>query len=81
MSKMYVVYWSMSGNTEAMAKAIAEGGKKGGAEVTLWQVSDVDTAALLGGDLLALGCPAMGDEVLEAGKKVALFGSCGWGDG
>ena len=96
MSKMYIVYWSMTGNTEAMAQAIAEGGKTAGAEVKLWQVSDVDTAELLAGDLLAFGCPAMGDEVLEesefdpffsgiekdlSGKKVALFGSYGWGDG
>ena len=96
MPNMYVVYWSMSGNTEAMAQAIAEGGKEAGAQVTLRSVSDADAAALLSADLLVLGCPAMGDEVLEesgfepffagiegkiAGKKVALFGSYGWGDG
>ena len=94
MSKAAIVYWSATGNTEAMARAIAEGGKEAGAEVTLQSVSDVDAAALLSADLLAFGCPAMGDEVLEesefepffagiedrrAGKRVALFGSYGWG--
>ena len=88
--KTAVIYWSGTGNTEAMAKAVAEGA---GAE--LYTVSD------FGGDIaefdrLAFGCPSMGDEVLEesefepffaniesklAGKAIALFGSYGWGDG
>ena len=96
MSKMAVIYWSMSGNTEAMASAIAEGARSTGAEVDLMQVSEVSVDQALSYPLLALGCPAMGAEVLEesefepffaqlegrlSGKKVALFGSYGWGDG
>ncbi|MEM1484160.1 flavodoxin [Oscillospiraceae bacterium PP1C4] len=96
MSKMAVIYWSQTGNTEAMANAIAEGAKEAGAEVSLLTVSETDCAAASGFDLLALGCPSMGSEVLEegefepfftelegklSGKKVALFGSYGWGDG
>jgi len=96
MSKMAVIYWSMSGNTEAMANAIAEGAQGAGAEVDVKQVSEITVDQALEYDLLALGCPAMGAEVLEesefepfftdlegrlSGKKVALFGSYGWGDG
>ena len=96
MSKAAVIYWSMTGNTEAMANAVAEGLKSAGAEVDLKQVSEISANDALGYDLLALGCPAMGAEVLEesefepfftelegklSGKKVALFGSYGWGDG
>ena len=96
MSRMNIIYWSASGNTEAMANAIAEGAKAAGADVKLCQVSDIGADAALDCDLLALGCPAMGDEVLEesefdpfftqiegrlSGRKVAIFGSYGWGDG
>ena len=96
MSKMAVIYWSMSGNTEAMANAIAEGAQSAGAQVDVKQVSEITVDQALAYDLLALGCPAMGAEVLEesefepfftdlegrlSGKKVALFGSYGWGDG
>lgn len=96
MSKMAVIYWSMGGNTEAMAQAVAQGAREAGAEVDLFQVSDITADQALEYDLLALGCPAMGAEVLEegefepfftqlegrlAGRNVALFGSYGWGDG
>ena len=96
MSKMTVIYWSQTGNTEAMAKAIAQGAEAAGAEVKLLTVSEASEADVTGSDLVAFGCPAMGAEVLEedefepfftavegklAGKKVALFGSYGWGDG
>ena len=96
MSKIAVIYWSMSGNTEAMANAIAEGARSAGAEVDLMQVSDADAGQALSYPKLALGCPAMGAEVLEeaefepffsqlegrlSGKSLALFGSYGWGDG
>lgn len=96
MSKIAVIYWSMSGNTEAMANAIAEGAESAGAEVDVKQVSEITVDQALEYDKLALGCPAMGAEVLEesefepfftqlegrlGGKKVALFGSYGWGDG
>ena len=96
MSKMAVIYWSMSGNTQAMAEAVAQGAEGAGAEVVLKQVSEITVDEALGYELLALGCPAMGSEVLEeaefdpfftqlegrlGGRKVALFGSYGWGDG
>jgi flavodoxin short chain len=93
--KINIVYWSGTGNTEAMANLIKEGAQGKGAEVSLKSVSDAN-AADLDGDVLALGCPSMGVETLEesefepyiqsietqvAGKKLALFGSYGWGDG
>ena len=88
--KTAVIYWSGTGNTEAMAKAIAEGA---GADIFSVSEFDGDISAY---DRVAFGCPAMGAEELEdsefepffAGvedklneKKVALFGSYGWGDG
>ena len=91
MSKTAVIYWSGTGNTEAMAQAVAEG-----AGAALFTVSDFDASRIAAYDGVALGCPAMGSEVLEegefapffdaikpalAGKRVALFGSYGWGDG
>ena len=96
MSKMAVIYWSMTGNTQAMAEAIAEGAREVGAEVDLFPVDQVTVDQAVEYDKLALGCPAMGAEVLEesefepfftelegrlGGKRVALLGSYGWGDG
>ncbi|MFR1052143.1 MAG: flavodoxin [Oscillospiraceae bacterium] len=96
MSKIAVIYWSGTGNTEAMARAVAEGAVAAGAAAELFNVSEMTPEAALGYDALALGCPAMGAETLEeaefepffstlerriSGKKTALFGSYGWGDG
>ena len=96
MSKAAVVYWSGSGNTEAMADKVAEGAKAAGAEVEVISADDFAGTDIEGFDGVAFGCPAMGDEELEdsvfqpvfeacepklAGKKVVLFGSYGWGDG
>ena len=96
MSKAAVIYWSQTGNTEQMANAIADGIREGGVECDLMNVADVSAADAAKYDKLALGCPAMGAEVLEesefdpffteleskiSGRKVALFGSYGWGDG
>ena len=96
MSKVAVVYWSGTGNTEAMANKVAEGAKAAGAEVEVISADDFDGTDISGFDGVAFGCPAMGDEELEdsvfqpvfeaceaklVGKKVALFGSYGWGDG
>ena len=93
--KVSIVYWSGTGNTEAMANALAEGAKGAGAEVELLPVSAA-SEDVLASDALILGCPAMGAEQLEesefepffsaiegklAGKKVGLFGSYDWGDG
>ena len=96
MSKLVVIYWTGTGNTGAMAQAVADGAKSAGAEAELLTVSEISADAAAAYDKLALGCPAMGAEVLEegefepfftelesrlGGKKVALFGSYGWGDG
>ena len=96
MSKVAVVYWSGTGNTEAMANAVADGAKKAGAEAELLGCSDFSAAKVAEYDAIAFGCPAMGAEELEdgtvepfvselegfaSGKKVALFGSYDWGDG
>ena len=84
MSKVAVVYWSSTGNTESMANAVAEGAKAAGAEVTTFETSDFSADKVDEFDAIAFGCPAMGDEVLEEdefGKKILLFGSYGWGDG
>lgn len=96
MSKVAVVFWSGTGNTEQMAEAVAEGAKSAGAEVTLANVNDFDSSSVADFDGIAFGCPAMGAEVLEdsefepvfnecesalSGKSIALFGSYGWGDG
>lgn len=95
--KAAVIYWTGTGNTEAMAQAVKEGLVIAGAEADLLQFSDLTPdEALAKYDLLALGCPAMGAEQLEegevepfftelegklTGRKLALFGSYGWGDG
>jgi len=94
MNKAAVIYWSGTGNTEAMAKAVAEGAKAAGADVDLLTCADV--AGVDSYDAIALGCQAMGAEELEESefepmftscrpklsvKKIALFGSYGWGDG
>lgn len=96
MSKLAVIYWTGTGNTGAMAQAVADGAKSAGVEAELLTVSEISADAAAAYDKLALGCPAMGAEVLEegefepfftalegrlAGRKVALFGSYGWGDG
>ena len=96
MSKIAVVYWSGTGNTEAMAKAVLEGAKEKGAEVVLLTPDEIHVSMMDSYDAIAFGCPAMGAEVLEeeefepmfascesklSGKRIALFGSYGWGDG
>ena len=96
MNKLAIVYWSGTGNTEIMANCIAEGAKETGAEVELMGPSEFSAARFSDFDAVAFGCPAMGSEVLEetefdpmfsglegclGGKRIALFGSYGWGDG
>ncbi len=95
MTKAAVIYWSGTGNTEAMATAICQGMVENGVETELFSV-EAAPKDLADYDKLAFGCPSMGAEVLEeaefdpyfteieaqlSGKKVALFGSYGWGDG
>ncbi len=90
-----IVYWSGTGNTYAMAEYIAEGVKEAGKDAVLVPVNEVNVAELLKDQVFALGCPSMGAEQLEesemepfmceldtliSGKKIALFGSYGWGN-
>lgn len=94
--KIAVVYWSSTGNTEAMAQAVVEGAKHAGAEAELFTAAEFGGAKMEEFDAVAFGCPAMGAEELEdgefapmfetcesklSGKKIALFGSYGWGNG
>ena len=96
MSKIAVVYWSGTGNTEAMAGAVADGAKEKGADVSVFTASEFSGSMMDDFDAVAFGCPSMGAEQLEdsefepmfndcesklSGKKIALFGSYGWGDG
>ena len=96
MSKIAVVYWSGTGNTEAMALAVAEGIKEKGSEAVVLTSAEFDSSQMDNYDAIAFGCPSMGAEELEesefapmfeeceaklSGKKIALFGSYGWGDG
>jgi len=96
MAKIAIVYWSGTGNTEAMANAVLDGAQAAGAEVEMVAPAEFDAAKLAEYDAVAFGCPAMGAEELEDteyepmfaaiegdlnGKKIALFGSYGWGDG
>lgn len=96
MEEIYVVYWSQTGNTKEMAEAVGEGITAAGKPAKVVEVGSVSPGELKDAAVFALGCPAMGAEVLEeeemepfvtevekfaAGKKIALFGSYGWGDG
>ena len=91
-----IVYWSGTGNTEAMANALADGIREAGGEAALITVDSAGAEALASEEVFALGCPSMGAEELEEsemepfvaelegkvkGKKILLFGSYGWGDG
>ena len=76
MKKAAVIYWSGTGNTEAMANAVAEGMKGAGAEVSLLSADAVSPADLAGLDAVALGCPAMGSEVLEEDVFEPMFLPC-----
>lgn len=96
MEEIYVVYWSQTGNTKEMAEAVGEGIVSAGKAAKVVEVGSISADVLKDAAVFALGCPAMGAEVLEedemepfvaevekfaSGKKIALFGSYGWGDG
>lgn len=65
MEKIYVVYWSQSGNTQAMAEAVGKGITDAGKEAAVVYVGDASVEELKNAKCFALGCPAMGAEVLE----------------
>ena len=96
MDKVYVIYWSQGGNTASMAQAVADGVTEAGKEAVILPVGTANADDVKDVAGFAMGCPAMGAEVLEesemepfmasvegmlSGKKIALFGSYGWGDG
>lgn len=96
MSKVGIFYWSATGNTQAMAEAVADGVRAAGGEADVIDVNTADPSQVSNYDAVALGCPAMGAEQLEettfepffqaavsslSGRKTALFGSYGWGGG
>lgn len=96
MNQVAIVYWSGTGNTAEMAKLICEGAKSEGAEVHMFPAVKFSPDVVHTYDAIAFGCPSMGNEELEdsefepmfysvlnklKSKKIALFGSYGWGDG
>lgn len=96
MAKLAVVYWSGTGNTEAMANLVADGAREAGADVSVYTSAEFTPELADEFEHIAFGCPSMGAEQLEesefepmldsvkeklSSKKVALFGSYGWGDG
>ena len=96
MSKVAIVYWSGTGNTGIMATKVAEGVTEAGGEATILPADQFNAEMMDSYDAIAFGCPSMGAEQLEEsefepmfmecepklkGKKIALFGSYGWGDG
>lgn len=93
MGKIAIVYWSGTGNTEAMANFVAEGA---GGQADLFTPGEFSADLVSNYSALAFGCPSMGAEQLEeaefepmfeavkprlSGKTIGLFGSYGWGDG
>ena len=96
MEPYYVIYYSQTGNTKEMAEAVGEGITEAGKVAKVVSVEEARVDMIKDMDVFALGCPAMGAETLEdadmepfvtevegfaAGKKIALFGSYGWGGG
>lgn len=96
MEQVLIVYWSGTGNTAAMAEMVAEGIKEAGREAVILLAEEASVADVEKYSAIAMGCPSMGDEVLEestmepfveeiegsvSGKTLGLFGSYGWGDG
>lgn len=96
MKNIAVVFWSGTGNTESMANTIVDGVNANGGEAKIFTAGEFSADLVDDFSAIAFGCPAMGAEELEDteflpmfndcepklnGKKIALFGSYGWGDG
>jgi len=96
MATIKIIYWSGTYNTKTMAELIRDGIEKAGKKADLLKVSETSKEEALLADILVLGSPAMGTEVIQqsemepfigeieadiSGKIVVLFGSYGWGDG
>ena len=95
MSKIAVVYWSGTGNTERMASKIVEGVREAGGDAVLYTAAQFGRSLIKDYDVVVFGCPSMGAEQLEesefapmfenclpelSGRKIALFGSFGLGE-
>lgn len=93
---MRIIYWSQTGNTEKIAELIKKGIELEGKSAKLVKVSDITVEYIKNEEIIIIGCPACGVETLDEtemepfinslqgeidGKKVALFGSYGWGTG
>lgn len=85
LAKALVIYGSVYGNTEKIAKALAQGMESAGVEVVLATVGDVDLGKLGEYDLLAIGAPTQGfgiykpmTEFLERLKSMDLKGKKGF---
>ena len=91
MKEVNVIYWSSTGNTQAMAEAVGAGVEEAGGKANVIEVSAADASMLKDADSFALGASAMGDAEMDdfvtaveeicSGKTVGLFGSYDWGDG
>ncbi len=96
MSEIVIIYWSGTGNTKAMAKAIKNGIELEGGDVLLKSVDEAKLDDVKEAKAIIFGSPSMGQEVLademedfvsqieEAGVKgkvAGAFGSYDWGDG
>lgn len=94
--KVAIVYWSGTGNTQAMAEEVLKGARASGADASLFTAAEFSAEQIKDFDAIGFGCPSMGAEELEEtefepmfasceplihGKRIALFGSYGWGDG
>ena len=93
---MRIIYWSQTWNTEKIAELIKKGIELEGKSAKLVKVSDITVEYIKNEEIIIIGCPACGVETLDEtemepfinslqgesdGKKVALFGSYGWGTG
>lgn len=93
---MKIIFYSGTGNTEKMAELIGQGIELTGKKAELIKIESASVNDIKDEEVIVFGCPAYGDENLEesyvepfmdeidgliTGKKVALFGSYGWGDG
>ena len=94
--KVAIVFWSKTGNTRLMANALKDGIELQKCQADMFKSYNFDKNKAMEYSIIALGCPAMGDETLEESeflpmyndiksilknKRVFLFGSYSWGDG
>ena len=76
MNKIAVVYWSGTGNTEAMASAVAEGAREKGRGEALITAAGFSADQVGDYDAIAFGCPSMASEHVEETEFEPMFASC-----